>query len=220
MYSPKILLIGLLWICFPTFSSAQSGRGSDSNSTENDIIIEGIRHVDTIYLILNPKIKDSYRRNHIFADEAERCFFSDSLFFPNKLGKRQFAKNVFNPHVFYSNVGGSFVIKVILPQIPDDYIYKQWIDSSYSDIWYPTQKYIEGGRTKSQRWDTVVYNTNCFLAVKIKASTFTREINMIYSPPTFFFNKSKKDPYITFLIALMRRDTSLKNPSQNIEIEK
>lgn len=200
----NVLLACLLWTTLSTHSFAQKDRGTIITPTDSDIIIDDVRYIDTLYHIFNPKRSFLYVK-HIFTNRAECYFYSDSLFFPKKFGKRQFVKNVYNPHAFYP-VLESFVFKVILPRIPDDYIYKRWIDSSYNDNWHSSLKLVSRVHTKKQEYATIVPNTNYFLAVKIKASTFNREYNQIYNPPMFFFNKSKNDPYITFLVALINKE--------------
>lgn len=207
MYYTKIFFILCLIVTtLSTLAFAQENWDSEINPMDSDVIIERIRYIDTLYCISNP-IRSDYYVKHIFANRAECYFYSDSLFSPKKFSKRQFAKNVFDSHSFYP-AEGSFVIKVILPRIPNDYIHKQWIDSSYNDIWHPTLRCVGIVNTKKQKYVTFVSNTNYFLSVKIRASTFNREYNQIYNPPWYFFNKSikKNDPYITFLVALINKE--------------
>ena len=202
----------------------QNNRGGEK---ESDVIIGEIRYIDSIYYIHNPRISLRFwdRRNAAFADVAECYFYSDSLFFPKKTSKQKFADNLFNGHSFYFAKAVSFIQRVICPHISDRTLYPDTalylrIDSAVVGV---ERRFDDRINEKGQKYTVVLFNTHCFLSVKVKALTFTKEINKIYNPPHYFFTKynwrqamiykrrnpykiKRDNPYLTILIPLEEKN--------------
>lgn len=169
--------------------------------SDDDVIISDIQYFDTLYHIYNVNVSLEYIRTHIFDNSAEFYFWSDSLDLPPKdISKEEFAQYLLKPHSFYKEVVGTFIHRVILPAIQDSALYTR-VKNSFTDSFRPHSTVVK----KSDNYDAVTFNTNCFLTVYIRARRFNYEINRIYSPPRYLFpnEAEESDYYIRFLVPLV-----------------